>query len=152
LTSIVITRVTHSSNDRIKILGEWRLVSFEAEIQATGQKEPVMGENPTGYAIFTETRALFLLTGGERKPAKTAQERAELLNTLVAYTGTYRLEGDEWVTTVDVAWNPEWIGTEQKRFFKLEGDRLQVRTTWGVHPNWPDKGMTRRILAFEKVK
>src|SRR5207249_6818262 len=41
-----------------------------------------------------------------------------LLNTLVAYTGTYRLEGDEWITNVDVAWNPEWVGTEQKRFFK----------------------------------
>jgi len=152
LTSIAIARVRASSDDRTKILGEWRLVSFEAEIQATGQKEPVMGENPTGYAIFTETRAFFLLTGGERKPAKTVQERAELLNTLVAYTGAYRLEGDEWVTTVDVAWNPEWFGTEQKRFFKMEGDRLQVLTTWGVHPNWPDKGMTRRILAFEKVK
>jgi Lipocalin-like domain len=72
------------------------------------------------------------------------------LNTLVAYTGTYRLEGEEWITNLDVAWNPEWIGTEQKRFFKLEGDRLQVLTTWGVHPNWPDKGMTRRILTFER--
>jgi hypothetical protein len=56
------------------------------------------------------------------------------------------------MTTVDVAWNPEWIGTEQKRFFKTDGDRLQVLTTWGVHPSWPDKGMTRRILIFEKVR
>lgn len=112
-----------------------------------------MGQNPTGYAIFTpEWRALFILTGEGRKPAKTMQERADLLDTLVAFTGAYRLEGDEWITKVDVAWNPEWIGTEQKRFFKLEGNRLQVLTTWGVHPNWPDKGMTRRILTFEKVK
>jgi len=142
-----------SSDASTKILGIWKLVSFEAEIQATGQKEPVMGQNPTGYAIFTpEGRAFFILTGEGRKPAKTVQERADLLNTLVAYTGTYRLEGVEWITKVDVAWNPEWIGTEQKRFFKLEGNRLQVLTTWGVHPNWPDKGMTRRILTFEKPK
>ncbi len=142
-----------SSDASTKILGIWKLVSFEAEIQATDKKEPVMGQNPTGYAIFTpEGRALFILTGEGRKPAKTVQERADLLDTLVAYTGTYRLEGDEWITKVDVAWNPEWIGTEQKRFFKMESDRLQVLTTWGVHPNWPDKGMTRRILTFEKVK
>lgn len=142
-----------TSDNRTKILGVWKLVSFAAEIQATGQKEPVMGQNPTGYAIFTpEGRALFLLTGEGRRPAKTVHERGDLLNTLVAYTGTYRLEGDEWITHVDVAWNPEWIGTEQKRFFTLEGDRLEVLTTWGVHPNWPDKGMTRRILIFEKVK
>jgi hypothetical protein len=145
--------VRASSDNSAKILGVWKLVSFEAEIQATGQKEPVMGQNPTGYAIFTpEGRALFILTGEGRKPAKTMQERADLLDTLVAYTGMYRLEEDEWITKVDVAWNPEWVGTDQKRFFKLEGDRLQVLTTWGVHPNWPDKGMTRRILTFEKVK
>jgi hypothetical protein len=145
--------VTASSDAGTKILGTWKLVSFEAEIQTTGQKESVMGQNPTGYAIFTpEGRAFFMLTGEGRKPAKTVQERADLLNTLVAYTGTYRLEGDEWITQVDVAWNPEWIGTEQKRFFKMEGNRVQVVTAWGVHPNWPDKGMTRRILTFEKAK
>jgi Lipocalin-like domain len=145
--------VRASSDNSAKILGVWKLVSFEAEIQATGQKEPVMGKNPTGYAIFTpEGRALFILTGEGRKPAKTMQERADLLDTLVAYTGTYRLQKDEWITKVDVAWNPEWVGTEQKRFFKLEGNRLQVLTTWGVHPNWLDKGMTRRILTFERVR
>jgi hypothetical protein len=145
--------VRASNDNSTKILGVWELVSFEAEIQATGHKEPVMGQNPAGYAIFTlEGRALFLLTGEGRKPAKNVQERADLLNTLVAYTGTYRLQKDEWITKVDVAWNPEWVGTEQKRFFKLEGNRLQVLTTWGVHPNWPDKGMTRRILTFEKIK
>ena len=112
-----------------------------------------MGQNPTGYAVFTpERRAFFMLTGEGRKPAKTVQERADLLDTVVAYTGTYRLEGDEWITKVDVAWNPQWIGTKQKRFFKLDGDRLQVLTTWGVHPNWPDKEMTRRTLTFEKTK
>jgi hypothetical protein len=85
-----------------KILGIRKLASFEAEIQATGQKKPVMGQNPTGYVIFTpEGRAFFILTGEGRKPAKTVQERADLLNTLVAYTGTYRLEGDEWITKVD---------------------------------------------------
>ena len=145
--------MTASSDAGTKILGTWKLVSFEAEIQTTGQKESVMGQNPTGYAIFTpEGRAFFMLTGEGRKPAKTVQERADLLDTLVAYTGTYRLEGDEWITQVDVAWNPEWIGTEQKRFFKMEGNRVQVVTAWGVHPNWPDKGMTRRILTFEKAK
>jgi Lipocalin-like domain len=55
--------VTGSGDASTRILGVWKLVSFEAEIQATGQKEPVMGQNPTGFAIFTETRALFLLTG-----------------------------------------------------------------------------------------
>lgn len=66
-----------------------------------------MGEKPTGYASFLpEGRVFFVLTGEARKPAKTDQEKAELLGTLVAYTGTYSLEGDKWTTNVEVAWNP----------------------------------------------
>jgi hypothetical protein len=38
--------------DRSKAVGIWKLVSYEVEIQATGQKEPVMGEHPTGYVAL----------------------------------------------------------------------------------------------------
>ncbi len=141
------------ADDSAKVHGIWKLVAYEVEIQATGQKEPVMGKNPTGYVIFTpEGRVWFVLTGEGRKPAKTIEDRAELLNTLVAYTGMYRVEGDKWITKVDVAWNPEWVGTEQTRSFKVEGDRLQVLTPWRVMPNWPGKGMTRSIITFERAK
>lgn len=147
--------VAHPSfaEDAGTVVGTWKLVSYEVELQATGQKVPVMGEKPTGYATFLpEGRVFFTLTGEGRKPAKTDQERAELLNTLVAYTGTYRVEGDQWTTNVDVAWNPEWVGTEQVRSFKLEGTRLTVLTPWRIMPNWADKGMTRSIITFERAK
>jgi hypothetical protein len=120
------------ADDRSTVVGLWKLASYEVEIQATGQKAPVMGQ--------------------ARKPAKTDQERADLLGTLVAYTGTYRIEGDKWITNVEVAWNPEWVGTEQARSFKIDGDRLQVLTPWRVMPNWADKGMTRSIVTFERAK
>jgi Lipocalin-like domain len=135
------------------VVGIWKLVSYEVEIQATGQKAPVMGEKPTGYATFTpEGRVFFMLTGEARKAAKTDQERAELLNTLVAYSGMYSVEGDKWTTNVDVAWNPEWVGTKQVRDFKLVGERLMVLTPWRVMPNWADKGLTRSIVTFERSK
>jgi hypothetical protein len=141
------------ADDGSKVVGIWKLVAYDAESQATGAKEPVMGQHPTGYVIFTpEGRVWFVLTGEERKPAKTVEDRAELLNTLVAYTGTYRVEGDKWITKVEVAWNPEWVGTEQTRSFKVEGDRLQVVTPWRVMPNWADKGMTRSIITFERAR
>jgi len=90
----------------------------------------------------------FIFTGEGRKPAKTAQERADLLNSLIAYSGMYRLEGDKWITKVDVAWSPEFVGTEQTRFFRLEGNRLHVLTTWGIHPNWPEKGCNGEFLLL----
>jgi hypothetical protein len=141
------------AGDRAQVHGVWKLVSYEVEIQATGQKELPMGKNPTGYVIFTpEGRVFFVLTGEGRKAAKTVQERADLLSSLVAYTGTYRLEGDRWITRVEVAWDPAWVGTEQSRSYKVEGQRLQVLTPWRVMPNWPEKGMTRSIITFERGK
>ena len=139
--------------DRGKVVGLWQLISYEIEVQTTGEKAPVMGQKPTGYANFSpEGRVFFVLTGEGRKPAKTDEERAELLNTLVAYTGTYRIEGDMWTTRVDVAWNPAWVGTEQARSFRIDGDQLQVLTPWRVMPNWADKGMTRSIVTFQRAE
>ena len=141
------------SEDRATVQGAWKLVSYDVEVQTTGEKFPPMGKNPMGYVIFTpEARVWFVLTGDGRKPAKTAEEKAALLDTLIAYTGTYRVEGDKWITSVEVAWNPEWVGTQQSRSFNVEGDRLQVLTPWRVMPNWPDKGMTRSIITFERAK
>ena len=141
------------ADDHAKVHGAWRLVSYDVEVQATGETFPPMGKNPTGYVIFTpEARVWFVLTGDGRKPAKTAEDKAALLDSLIAYTSTYRVEGDKWITSVEVAWNPAWVGTEQSRSFKVDGDRLQVLTPWRAMPNWPDKGMTRSKITFERAK
>ena len=135
------------------VLGTWKLVSYETEVQATGKKEPAMGQNPTGYVLFNvDGRVFLILTGEGRKPAKTSQERSELFTTLIAYTGTYRLEADKWTTNVEVAWIPEWVGTEQVSSLTVDGERLQVLSPWRVNPNWPDKGMTRSIVTFARSK
>ena len=136
-----------------QVVGTWKLVSYVVEVKATGEKMMVMGDNPSGYVIFNpDNRVFFVLTGDGRKPAKTDAERAALLNTLVAYTGTYRVEDGKWITKVEVAWNPEWVGTEQVRPFVLEGNQLKVLTPWRNMPNWADKGETRSIITFVKSK
>src|SRR5258705_12472377 len=99
---IFVARLTANScfnANSAKVLGIWKLVSLEIEIQETGQIEPPMGEKPSGYAVFTrEGRAFFILTGELRESATSDEKRAGLLNTLVAYTGTYLVEGDKWIT------------------------------------------------------
>lgn len=134
-----------------RIVGTWKLLSYVVEVQKSGEIINVMGDKPTGYTAFLpEGRVFFMLTGEGRQPDHTSEGHAALLDTMVAYTGLYRLEDDKWITRVQVAWNPEWIGTEQTRFFKLEGDRLQVMTPWRVMPNWAEHGMTRSIICFER--
>jgi len=153
LAWLLLAACTGLADGSASVVGTWKLVSYDVEVQATGQKEPVFGANPTGYVTFLpEGRVFFVLTADGRKPAKTAEQRAELLGTLIAYTGRYRVEDGKWITSVDVAWNPEWVGTEQARQYKVAGGRLQVLTPWRIMPNWPDKGMTRSIVTFERVK
>lgn len=89
-----------------RLTGLWKLVSYVVEVKETGKTEPVMGEHPTGYAYFTpEGRVFFNLTGEGRKPAGDEAGRAKLLDTMVAYTGTFTTEGDSWTAKLDVAWN-----------------------------------------------
>jgi lipocalin-like protein len=152
LLSSILTQSSFGEEDS-GIIGTWRLLSYVVEVKASGEKLPAMGEAPDGYVTFLPGgRVFFMLTGEGRKPAKTDRERAELLDTLVAYTGTYTIAGDSWTTSVDVAWNPEWVGTKQVRSFKLVGDRLDVLTPWRLMPNWSDKGTTRSIISFERSK
>jgi hypothetical protein len=138
------------ADDRAKIVGIWRLLSYEVESQSTGGREPVLGKNPTGNIIFTpEGRMMVVITGEGRQAAKTDQDRADLFKSLVAYTGMYRVEGDKWITKVEVAANPAWVGTEQTRFFRVDGDRLQESTPV---MQWAAKGMVRFILTYERAK
>ena len=73
-----------------RITGLWKLVSYEVEIRSSGEKDPVMGAHPTGYAYFTpEGRVFFNLTGEGRKGTKETEGKARLLDTLVAYTTSF---------------------------------------------------------------
>lgn len=155
LVTILLVSFMSSSYaiDESHMHGAWKLVSYEVEVQETGERFHPMGEKPTGYVIFTpEQRVWFVLTGEGRKPAKTIEEKATLLDTIISYTGKYRIEDNKWITSVEVAWNPEWVDTEQAREFKIDGDQLQVFTPWRVMPNWPEKDMTRSIVTFERSK
>lgn len=136
----------------MELLGIWKLVSFENEFQDGSERRPVYGQNPKGYVIFTpEGRMMTVIEAEGRKAPQTEEERAVLLGNMIAYTGTYRVEGDKWIAKVDVAWNPAWNGTDQVRFFALDGDRLSVISAWAPDPNLGGK-LKRLVLTWERTK
>ena len=152
-TGLVVTLSSVQSTEAItspSLHGAWQLLSYDVEQQSSSDTFAPMGDQPTGYVIFTpEGRLSFMLSAEGRKPGSNAEERSALLSSMIAYTGIYRLESDRWITEVDVAWNPEWVGTEQTRFFTIDGDMLTVHTPWRVMPNWSEKGLTRSIVRFQ---
>ncbi len=133
-----------------KLVGLWTLVAYEMEVQSSGARETPFGANPAGYILFAaDYRMMVVLTGEGRKPAATDQDRADLFKSPVAYAGTYRVEGDKWITKVEVAHNPAWVGSEPARTFKLDGNRLTEMTAVMKRP---DKGEVRFVLTWEKAK
>ena len=112
----------------------------------------LFGDSPSGYLIFTaKGRMMAVIEAADRKPYSNEQERANLLQSMVAYTGPYQVEGDAWVTTVDVAWSPSQRG-EQRREYKIKGDQLTVTSPWIKDPRLPGQPETRSILVWEKVE
>jgi len=69
-----------------------------------------------------------LTTADERRGGMSDAARAALHKSMLAYSGKYRIEGADLITTVDVSWNEDWNGTEQRRHFTIEGDRLLVES------------------------
>jgi len=141
------------ADDSKKVLGIWKLVSYDTEFQATGERRPTFGKNPTGYIIFTsEKRVMVFIEGEGRKAPQTNEDRIVLHQTMIAYTGMYRFEGDKFITTVDAAWNPAWTETDQVRFYKLEGDRLHIISAWAPNSIFPYRPVTRGYLTWERWK
>ena len=79
----------------------------------------------------------------------TDQERAYLFKTMLAYSGTYDLDGKTLTHHIDVSWNQIWEGTNAVRNATLEGRRL-VLTTLPATASF-DGTIVMSVLTFEKV-
>ncbi|HUD87727.1 MAG TPA: lipocalin-like domain-containing protein [Xanthobacteraceae bacterium] len=125
---------------RRHIVGTWKLVSVAYEDVATKERTPVYGERPKGIQIATpEGRWLALMTGEGRPIPQTDADRAAALKSMIAYTGRYRVEGGKVITKVEAAWNEAWVGGEQVRAIRFDGDRLFIESPPMPHPNIDDK-------------
>ena len=137
---------------RQNIVGTWKLVSVVYEDQATKERMPVYGEHPRGIQIATpQGRWLALMTGENRPIPKTDEDRAQALKTMIAYTGRYRVEDGKVITKVEAAWNEAWVGGEQVREIKIDGDKLYIESPPMPHPNINNK-IVRVIVEWEREK
>ena len=138
-----------------ELYGTWRLLSWTRELVDAGERVDIFGKAPNGFISFGRDSRMFAIVVRENRPkpadlAKmTDQERAELFKTMVAYSGTFKLEGNRFITNVDISWNENWTGTLQSRNFKIDGKRLIVSLD-------PQVGVDGRrvtaVLTWEKVQ
>lgn len=143
---MAIIAASPAADDRYALIGNWKLVSWQV-IGEDGKPQDVFGTSPSGYLVLTpEGRSIVLTTAAGRKPGTDDAARAALQKSMVSYSGRYRVEGGDFITTVEVSWNEEWNGTEQRRHYRIEGDKLFIESAPAPSIVFPGKTDFRRIV------
>ena len=104
------------------LIGTWLLRSHRVADSATGEATEPFGSAPGGVLIVAADGRMSVLITPSAVPATAAP-------LLIAYSGHWRVPTPgRFVTTVDVASIPSWVGTEQARGYAVAGDRLELST------------------------
>jgi Lipocalin-like domain len=128
-----------------RLAGDWKLVSSQAIVD--GEAHDLFGPDPHGYLVLTPHGRLCAITIARRREAgESDADRAALHRSMMAYTGRYRVEGDDFITVVDASWNEAWNGTEQRRHFRIEGNHLFIESAPAPSLLLPGKVDFRRVV------
>jgi hypothetical protein len=90
---------------------------------------------------------------GRTKPTgatPTPQEAAELFQGMLAYAGSYTVNGDEVTHHVDISWNEAWTGQDMVRIARFDGDRVHLSTR--PLPDPVNGRISVRTMTWEKLK
>lgn len=127
------------------LVGTWKLVSWQV-IAENGTRHDIFGFSPKGYLVLTpEGRSIVLTTASGRSGGMDDASRIALHKSMLSYSGRYRVEGSDFITTVEISWNEEWNGTEQRRHYRVEGDKLFIESAPAPSIVSPGKTDFRRI-------
>jgi hypothetical protein len=156
LLAIVATGIPARAQNPSPIVGTWRVVSYEREILETKAITKGFGGNAMGFVTFTpDGQMMTMVVDSTRKPpaqpTATDAEAVGLYQTMLAYAGTYRVQGNEIIIHMELSWNQIQTGTDQKRFFKIEGNRLTLTTTPLVNA-FLNNQTTVTTVVYERVK
>jgi len=138
--------------------GRWKLLAA-VDLRADGSiaRYP-WGRHPIG-SIVVESGSCYLQIMSSDVPAFSSgsttigeQMKAGLLSSYIAYSGPCQVnESDGSVTLkIEAAWRPDYVGTEQKRYFHFDKGKL----IFGPEPNSiaADGVRLTRRLTLERAK
>jgi hypothetical protein len=125
------------SDDARALIGSWRLVSYDRH-DADGGVTAVYGPSPRGRLSYDAAGRMSvhmldprrkLFAAGDSFGGADDEVRAAFQG-YFGYFGTYSVDAKAGVVThrVEGASYPNYVGSEQRRFFTLAGDRLTLRT------------------------
>ena len=140
-------------SDRSHLVGTWRMLTWRREFADTGERIDALGANPVGFVSYgADGRVHAIVVKSDRLAPRSlppsSGEKLELFDSMLAYAGTYTLHADHVVHHLDASWNQAWTGTDQIRFYKLDGSALEI---WGAPAPDPYTGrIVVHRMTFEK--
>ena len=150
--TFALSSSTAAADDN-SIVGTWKVQSLVREVAATGERQNELGEKPNGYISYQPNGRMFVVLVSDNRANPTGtppdEDKVRLFGTLVAYSGTYVVEGDKVTHKIDVSWNQSWTGGDQVRFFKVDGTTLTITTAINKNPRDGREG--RAVLVFTKT-
>jgi hypothetical protein len=128
---IVASGLSRIDGLQTTIQGRWKLLAAE-DVRADGTVARLpWGKTPVGKIVieggycYIQIMSSDIPTFVAGKPIGE-QMTAMLLGSYIAYSGACTINESEGSVTlkVDSAWRPDYVGTEQKRFFKFDNGKL----------------------------
>ena len=141
-----------------KFVGAWRLLSAEFRTADDTLIDSPYGAEPQGMLIYDAYGSMSAqLANKDRVAFKiadrlggTADEAKAAFETYQAYFGSYKVDEKEHVVThtVTQALLPNWVGTQQRRYYKFQDGKLILRTP----PFMIGGKLVTGMLVWEKIK
>ncbi|PYU23070.1 MAG: hypothetical protein DMG30_13045 [Acidobacteria bacterium] len=117
----------------------------------------LVSQNPTGLITYTaDGQVMNIITNGGRRPLSVsdnvgapAEGRVEAFATVVAYAGSYTLNGNKVIHHVEVCSIPNAVNTDQVRLItNLKRNSLTLRTFTMVSVG---RQITYREFVWERI-
>ena len=116
------------------LVGAWRLASWTIEYPASGRVTQPFGAVPEGLLVYSadgHMSAAIQRPGRARLSradpnAVSDAEKAAAFAGYLHYCGTWSVAEGNVVHAVELAMNPNLLGTRQVRHVALDGDRLEL--------------------------
>jgi Lipocalin-like domain len=152
---VVVVAVWSTAQAGDSVVGSWRLLSWVQEDVESKAVQTVFGDNPVGVITYTSDGHMSVFIANPKRrptggPLATDAEAADLYRTMVAYSGTYSIDGNKVTHKVEVSWNQAWNGTDQQRLIEVKDNRLTIKSPTMVSPISGKESIN--TLVWERMK
>ncbi len=120
-------------NIQANIIGTWQLISW-VSINTKREEHFPFGEDAEGYLLYLESGVMSVHLSRKKRElfqspsvfSVSPDEALESYHSYTSYSGHYEVKGNKILHHVEMHASPNWVGTTQERFFKLENNLLSL--------------------------